>query len=135
MNLVVSDRCRELGLRASAVIFRDLTIATGNPDLRTAIQRECETIRTRFPDVAAIRSDPAVVAFQDILRKVGVNPRREKPSLERLLAAAHKKGDLAAINSFVDAYNLVSVRTGCSLGAHDLDLIALPVSLRFFTGE
>src|SRR5581483_8978878 len=39
------------------------------------------------------------------------------------------------INNLVDAYNLVSLRTRCSLGAHDLDAIALPVSLRLLTGQ
>lgn len=75
-----------------------------------------------------------MVAFQEILRQVGVNPRKEKPSLERLLTTAHKKGDLPAISNLVDAYNLVSMRSGCSLGAHDLDRITPPVSLRFLTG-
>src|SRR5262249_32549716 len=37
-------------------------------------------------------------------------------------------------NSLVDAYNLASVRSLCSLGAHDLDRIALPVALRVLTG-
>ena len=34
---------------------------------------------------------------------------------------ALRRGDLPLINSLVDAYNLVSVRSLCSLGAHDLD--------------
>src|SRR4029077_12602359 len=76
-----------------------------------------------------------VVRFHDVLRKVGVNPRKDQPSLERLLAFALKRADLPAVNSLVDAYNLVSLRSSCSLGAHDLDRIALPVSLRLLTGE
>ena len=39
------------------------------------------------------------------------------------------------MNSLVDAYNLVSVRTHCSLGAHDLDRVAVPVELRLFRGD
>ena len=41
-----------------------------------------------------------------------------------------KHQSLPAINSLVDTYNLVSLRTRCSMGAHDLDKIALPVELR-----
>src|SRR5262249_16958266 len=44
-----------------------------------------------------------------------------------------KRGTLPAVNSLVDAYNLVSIRTNCSLGAHDLDRIVLPVSLQVLT--
>ena len=55
--------------------------------------------------------------------------------MERLLGHALKRGDLPAINTLVDAYNLVSIRSLCSLGAHDLDTIALPVNLRLLTGR
>jgi DNA/RNA-binding domain of Phe-tRNA-synthetase-like protein len=51
------------------------------------------------------------------------------------MSLAHKRGDLPVINNLVDAYNLVSVLTSCSLGAHDLDRISLPVSLRFLDGS
>jgi len=39
------------------------------------------------------------------------------------------------VNNLVDAYNLVSLRTRCSLGAHDLDRLAVPVELRLFRGN
>src|SRR5262249_11950821 len=52
-----------------------------------------------------------------------------------LLGYVLKRGDLPRINSLVDAYNLVSVRTLCSLGAHDLDRFAPPATLRLLTGS
>jgi DNA/RNA-binding domain of Phe-tRNA-synthetase-like protein len=103
--------------------------------LRQEIAQEIASLRTRIADVQAVRTLPEVVAFQEILRTAGVNPRRVQPSVERLLGSALKRGDLPEINNLVDAYNLVSVRTCCSLGAHDLDRIALPVTLRHLTGE
>jgi DNA/RNA-binding domain of Phe-tRNA-synthetase-like protein len=69
------------------------------------------------------------------LRRAGANPRKDQPSVERLLTSALKRADLPAINSLVDAYNLVSIRSLCSLGAHDVDRIALPVALRLLTGH
>jgi DNA/RNA-binding domain of Phe-tRNA-synthetase-like protein len=134
MTFTVSPECLQLGLRAGAVLLRNVHIAVSGPALRGEIAQEIQAIRARFSSPAAIRSAPEVVHFQDVLRKVGVNPRRDPPSLERLLNFALKRGDLPAVNNLVDAYNLVSVRTGCSLGAHDLDRIALPVSLRLLTG-
>jgi DNA/RNA-binding domain of Phe-tRNA-synthetase-like protein len=134
MAFVVAEGCIRLGLRAGAIVFRNVHIVPSLPDLRSEIADEVRAIRERFPDPAAIRSAPEVVRFQDILRKVRVNPRREQPSVERLLTFAHKRGDLPAVNSLVDAYNLVSVRSFCSLGAHDLDRVAPPVALRLLTG-
>jgi DNA/RNA-binding domain of Phe-tRNA-synthetase-like protein len=135
MTFTVAKECLALGLRSGAVVFRNVRVAPAGPDLRAEIAREVEAIRGRFADAAAIRALPEVIAFGDILRRVGVNPRKEQPSVERLLGVALKRGDLPAVNNLVDAYNLVSVRSRCSLGAHDLDWITPPVALRFLTGE
>jgi DNA/RNA-binding domain of Phe-tRNA-synthetase-like protein len=130
----VHDECRKLGLRAGAVLFRDVRIGARDAALHAEIMREAHAIQARFADTAAIRALPEVAAFRELLRQVGVNPRREQPSVERLLGCALKRGYLPAINSLVDAYNLVSIRSLCSLGAHDLDKIDMPVSLRLLTG-
>jgi len=135
MIFSVAPECVDLGLRAGAIVFRNVHVVASLPALRSDIAREVATLRTRFADPAAVRSIPEVVRFQELLRKAGVNPRREQPSVERLLTFALKRGDLPAVNSLVDAYNLVSVRSLCSLGAHDLDRIALPVELRLMTGR
>lgn len=135
MTFSISDACHSLGLRASVVVLRDVRVESTSVPLRSEIAQEIAAIRGRFADPQQIRALPEIVAFQDILRKVGINPRREQPSVERLLTYALKRGDLPAINSLVDAYNLVSIRSLCSLGAHDLDCITLPVSLRMLTGN
>jgi DNA/RNA-binding domain of Phe-tRNA-synthetase-like protein len=124
-----------LGLRAGAIVFRGVRVAASSPELRAEIAQAVAAVRTRFTSPAAVRSAPEVAGFHDILRCVGVNPRRDQPSIDRLLTIALKRGDLPAINSLVDAYNLVSIRSCCSLGAHDLDRIASPVALRVLTGR
>jgi DNA/RNA-binding domain of Phe-tRNA-synthetase-like protein len=134
MSFRVAEDCIRLGLRAGAVALRNVRVAPSGPDLLAEIAGAVETVRVVLPDSVAVRSVPEVVAFHEILRKVGVNPRRDQPSVERLLNFALKRGTLPAINSLVDAYNLVSIRSFCSLGAHDLDRIALPVSLRLLNG-
>lgn len=132
---VVAPECVQLGLRAGALLFRGVRVGPANAALRAEIAAEAAAVRSRFPTPQAVRAAPEVEAFQDILRRVGVNPRREQPSVERLLTALLKRGDLPAINSLVDAYNLVSVRTLCSLGAHDLDRFTPPATLRLLTGN
>ncbi len=131
----VADKCLNLGLRAGAIVFREVSIGPASPELRAEISREATLVGRRFADVAAIRTSAEIQPFHELLRKVGANPRRDQNSVERLLTFAFKKGDLPAINSLVDAYNLVSLRSGLSLGAHDLDRIALPVRLRLLCGQ
>jgi DNA/RNA-binding domain of Phe-tRNA-synthetase-like protein len=135
MTFLVTEECSRLGLRAGAVLFRNVRVGPASSALRAVIIQEAQAVRTRYASPHAVRLDPAVVCFQEILRKAGANPRKDQPSLERLLSLALKRADLPTINNLVDAYNLVSIRSSCSLGAHDLDQITLPVSLRLLTGR
>jgi B3/4 domain len=85
--------------------------------------------------MAEVRSLPELKKLDQILRTVGVNPRRYPPSTQKLMEYALKRESLPAVNNFVDASNLVSLRTRYSLGAHDLDRIALPIGLRLLQGD
>src|SRR5690349_10858830 len=101
MSFVVTEDCLRLGLRAGAIVFRNVRVVPTDPALRADTAREAEAIRAALPDAAGVRSIPEVAQFQELLRRVGVNPRREHPSVERLLTFAVKRGDLPAINSLV----------------------------------
>lgn len=131
----VAAECIGLGLRAEGIVFRGLHVGAASAELRDDIAREAAAVRARFVDPAAIRSSAFIRPFHEMLRKVGANPKRDPNSVERLLSFAFKKGDLPAINNLVDSYNLVSLRSGLSLGAHDLDQIALPVTLQLLSGN
>ena len=135
MSFIVADDCIRLGLRAGAIVFRNVGVTSSSPAQRTEMAETAAAILARFSSPGAIRADPLVAGFRAILQKVGVNPKKDPPSVEKLMSLAHKRGDLPAINNLVDAYNLVSIRSSCSLGAHDLDRITLPVSLRFLDGS
>jgi DNA/RNA-binding domain of Phe-tRNA-synthetase-like protein len=115
-------------------VFRGVRVAESSPELRGQIAQSVAAARARFADLRAVRATPEVTAFQAALRGAGADPRRDRPSVERLLGLALKRGDLPAVNGLVDAYNLVSLRSLCSLGAHDLDTLTPPVALRLLTG-
>lgn len=134
-TFLVSEECRDLGLRAGAVVIRDVQISAATAELRAQIDEEVQRIRSEFATPAEIRSLPELVKMHEILRKAGVKPRNHPPSTQKLLEFVLKRGMLPAVNNLVDAYNLVSVRTRCSLGAHDLDRISVPVKLRLLRGD
>jgi DNA/RNA-binding domain of Phe-tRNA-synthetase-like protein len=131
----VTAECLRLGLRAGAIVFRNVRVGTRSPALHAEIVAEVRKIRARFRDSTDVRDLPEVAAFRAISAKVGVKPRDAQPSVERLLSFVLKRGDLPPINSLVDAYNLISVRTFCSLGAHDLDTVAPPIRLQTLSGK
>ena len=135
MNFVVAEECLALGLRAGAVVFRGVSIEAAPAALEARIAAEIEAIRGRFDTPRAVGLLPEVIGFREVLRRVGVTTSsRITPSVERLLALALERAALPSINALVDAYNLVSIRSLCSMGAHDLDRIALPVALRLLDG-
>lgn len=131
----VSQECHDLGLRAGAIVLRGIQITEASADLRAEIDREIARIGERFADNRQIRALPELAKHHEILRGVSVKPRSHPPSTQKLLELALKRGSLPAINNLVDAYNLISVRTLCSLGAHDLDQLAPPVELCLFQGD
>ena len=135
MDFIVADDCFRLGLRAGAIMFRNVRVTASSSAQRAEMADAAAAVQARFSNASAIRADPHVASFRAILQQVGANTKKDQPSLERLLSFAHKRGDLPAINNLVDAYNLVSVRSSCSLGAHDLDRISLPVALRLLDGS
>jgi len=131
----VTSACYELGLRAAAILHRNVIVGPTTGEFRTEVQRAAAQIQERFQGRAEIRQLPEVAQLYGILRQVGVRPRRHPPSNQKLLEYGLKHGTLPAINNLVDAYNLVSVLTHCSLGAHDAATFSLPVELRILSGE
>jgi DNA/RNA-binding domain of Phe-tRNA-synthetase-like protein len=131
----ISDACVRIGLRVAVLVLRGVAIGGSGPSLRQRIAEAAAEVRRRFTDIAAIRDAPEVRAFTRIYESVGANPRRQTPSCQRLLESIWKRGDLPRINSLVDAYNLVSVESRLSLGAHDLGRVELPVHLRIVDGD
>jgi DNA/RNA-binding domain of Phe-tRNA-synthetase-like protein len=133
--LLITKECLGLGLRADAILFRNVTVAGSPPGLRAQIRSVAQDLRRRFGDIAALRGSSELRAFAEIYRSAGLNPKRQQPGCERLTELAWKRGDLPAINSFVDAYNMVSIKWLLSLGAHDRQAVSLPIQLTIVPRE
>ncbi|MFP6753104.1 MAG: phenylalanine--tRNA ligase beta subunit-related protein [Pirellulaceae bacterium] len=136
MNMFhVSAACQDLGLRAGAILYREVTIQPATAALRAEIDMAASAVGKQIETRSEIRQLPEIARLHQVLRDIGVKPRRHPPSNQKLLEYALKHGTLPAINNLVDAYNLVSLRTRASLGAHDAERISSPVELRFMTGK
>ena len=131
----VSNACGQLGLRAGAILHQGVAIEPASNELRSQIDAAAAVVRQQYQSRSEIRQLPAIAQLHQILREVGVKPRRHPPSNQKLLEYALKHGTLPAINNLVDAYNLVSLQTLCSLGAHDAKQFSSPVELQILSGE
>ena len=71
----------------------------------------------------SIKQQPAIVATRDAYRACGKDPSRYRPSAEALRRRLLRGLELYQIDTLVDLINLVSLRTGYSIGGFDADKI------------
>ncbi len=81
-----------------------------------------QTLRaTETPD--SIKQQPAIAATREAYRRLGKDPSRYRPSAEALRRRLLRGLELYRIDTLVDLINLVSLRTGYSIGGFDADKI------------
>ncbi len=74
--------------------------------------------------IADIKSQPVIVATREAYKKCGKDPSRYRPSAEALRRRLLRGIPLYQIDTLVDLINLVSLRTGFSIGGFDADQIS-----------
>ena len=71
----------------------------------------------------SIKNQPAIEATRQAYRACGKDPSRYRPSAEALRRRLLRGIDLYQIDTLVDLINLVSLKTGYSIGGFDADKI------------
>ncbi len=97
-------------------------------DMWDEIETHCESIKNEM-QVEQISQLPAINASRKAYRALGKDPARYRLSAEALMRRVLKGGELYRLNNLVDLINLVSLKTGFSIGGYDADKIEGPVSL------
>lgn len=80
-----------------------------------------ELTTTTQPD--DIKLQPAIAATREAYKRCGKDPSRYRPSSEALRRRLMRGLELYRIDTLVDLINLVSLRTGYSIGGFDADKI------------
>lgn len=70
-----------------------------------------------------INRRPAIHATREVYKKLGKDPNRYRPSAEALCRRILKGQRLYQVNTLVDLINLVSLKTGYSIGGFDASRI------------
>jgi len=99
-----------------------------NSELWELISMEADRI-SRTMDAEAIRQVEAIRLGKQAYRHLGKDPNRYRLSAEALMRRMIKNQDLYAINTVVDVLNLVSIKTGVTIGGFDNRLINGPIEL------
>jgi len=101
----------------------DVVISEENSDLWREIEAVCGIIG-HSGELAEVGSNPAIRASRMAYRRCGKDPSRYRLSSEALMRRVVKGHQLYRINNVVDLVNLVSLKSGLSIGGYDVEKIS-----------
>lgn len=104
------------------LIEADVVNGPTSDDLWHLIEEESHAIAARY-SMAEIRLRGAIDATRRVYKALGKEPNRYRPSAEALCRRAVKGMELYRTLTVIDLINLVSMRTGVSIGGFDADSI------------
>lgn len=117
--------------RVAALIAENLAIVPERPlALAAYIARAEAECRGRFAGME-LSEIPGIAAWRRAYRAFGIKKTSYRSSVERIVKNVLAGREIPAINSFVDAYNAVSLAHVMPLGADDLDTLTGDVEFRF----
>ena len=122
--------------RVAVVVARELVIAaTRSAQLSAHIAALEDTARAQWQG-RELSQIPGIAAWRKAYRQFGIKKTSYRSSVERLVKNALAERALPEINSFVDAYNAVSLAHVLPAGADDLDRVDGDIFFRYaMTGD
>ncbi len=87
---------------------------------------EIACVQKKFQEqysIEDINKRPEIASTREAYKKLGKDPNRYRPSAEALCRRTLREIPLYQINTLVDLINLVSIKTGYSIGGFDANLI------------
>ncbi len=115
----IRSACPEIRL---GIISCELINSPSNNNLWIEMENEISTIRQSYT-IEDINKRNEIRATRLIYKTLGKDPNRYRPSAEALCRRIIRELDIYRVNTLVDIINLVSIRSGFSIGCFDLELI------------
>lgn len=103
-------------------VLADVEVKTSDESIQKAMDVLCVEKESALT-AELIRQHPIVKLTKDAYRKLGKDPNRYRPSAESLMRRVASGKGLYRVNNLVDILNMVSIKTGFSIGGYDADLI------------
>ncbi|MFT4073616.1 MAG: phenylalanine--tRNA ligase beta subunit-related protein [Dysgonamonadaceae bacterium] len=129
ISLTVSDKiysvCPDY---AFAAIQCEVKNTSFDENLWTEISALEAEIRVTYP-IENINKISTISATRMAYKALGKDPNRYRPSAEALMRRIVKQMDLYQIDTLVDLINLVSIKTGYSIGGFDADKVQGNIAL------
>lgn len=119
MKIIISDEIKQAAPRLQVVtIEADVENCSTSDELWQELETEAQRIATTYP-MDQVNKREGIAATRAAYKALGKEPNRYRPSSEALCRRAVKGMDLYRINALVDLINIVSMRSGYSIGGFD----------------
>ncbi len=123
LNITISDEIfKACPGYVAAVLSCTVKNSPSDPRLWEEIAQEEAAIKANVK-IEEINKWAPIKATRDVYKKLGKDPNRYRPSAESLRRRIVRGLSLYQVDTLVDLINLLSIRTGYSIGGFDLDKI------------
>jgi len=130
----IAPEVQRLGATAAFVRLRNVCNRDSDAEFEALkAQVVGEVLANLSPE--AIATDPVLLGYRQLHEAVGRSNKKNVASTEALLKLLLETGRFPHVNLLVDCYNLVSLKTRLSLGAHDLAQVTGGIHLRITDGS
>jgi DNA/RNA-binding domain of Phe-tRNA-synthetase-like protein len=133
LRFSIEDAVLAIGVRGAFAVVEGLRNDT-EPEALAALRSSVEARLAHELGPGFIETDPVLQGFRRLHEAVRRSNRRFPSSAESLVGLYQRKGIVPRINPVVDIYNLVSLETRLSLGAHDIARVTGDIRLRMTDG-
>ena len=115
----IHEACPQLAL---AIIRCEVKNSVTSQDLWTEMEAEIEKFRATHL-LEDINKRPQIAETRKIYKALGKDPNRYRPSAEALCRRIVRGIPIYQVSTLVDIINLVSIRSGFSIGGFDIEKI------------
>ena len=123
MTIQISNKIREACPQlALAIIICEVKNSVTSDKLWYEIDTEIQRINTTY-SLEEINKRPEIGATRKIYKTLGKDPNRYRPSAEALCRRIVREIPIYQVSTLVDIINLVSIRSGFSIGGFDIEKI------------
>jgi len=135
MNIEISSKIREIcpNLNLAVILCKVRNSETSN-EFWSEMEVEIQLIRNTY-SIEEINKRPEIAATRKGYKMLGKDPNRYRPSAEALCRRIVREIEIYKVSTLVDIINLVSIRSGFSIGGFDLEKIQGDVVLGVGTTE